>query len=1438
MHLTMTVIDTRHAGTAPRQVVVEAASGTRFGDVRSLLSNCVGVPDCGFRIEGRTVVDADVLGAAPLLQGALLTIARPDDPVPSRPGRGAVELRVAGGVGAGRVCRLGRGRHVLGRAASADVRLDDAGVSRSHAVMDVTAEGVTVRDLEPTNRSRLDGSELPREGARVSPGQRLTVGSTTLVLGQPDVRGGFHEVVDGEVHIHRPPRFRDGDSPAVVTFPGPPSRPDHQRLPLLASLAPVLVSAGLALALSSPTLLLFALLSPVMILGQWWSDRRAGRKSYRRLVRDHTAVIAQARTDLDRAAVADAARRHQRHPDLGVVEAVVRRRGTRLWERRPQDDDHLVVRVGTATQPAEVQVDGPVPEGPPRTAGLPVLVDLALCGIAGIAGRREHTLSVAGAIVAQAATWHTPRHLALYVLVDAEHHSADWRWATHLPHLSDDTLSGARVAAGAGDVARLVAGLRVLVDGRLSAAEARPRPDGRPCADLLVVLDGASAMRALPGIAELLRDGPRAGIVFVCIDRDITSLPAETKVSLDVCATGEEAILREDGRTIPEVVPDLPSPGWLEGMSRAMAPFVDATPETGQAALPRVVSFVDLHRAAGLDPTTAEGVVRSWARSTGRPVTLLGRTSDGPLTVDLSVDGPHVLIGGTTGSGKSELLQALVTGLAVTNRPDELTFVLVDYKGGSAFSHCARLPHTVGLVTDLDAHLTGRALTSLDAEMKRRERLFAQASVRDLDDYRRAASVCRELPPLARLVIVVDEFKALADEFPDFITGLVRVAALGRSLGLHLVLATQRPAGIVSADMRANVACRIALRVRDRADSEDVVDAADAASIDPRTPGRACLRAGDRGLSTVQTAYLGRPMSQAADPRDRGRVVVRDLSVPALAPHDEPGRDAPERPTELHTVVAAAIAAARLLDLDPATPPWLPPLPTAVSVADLRAAIGSSGPVDAGGAPLGLVDVPAQQRRELFYWRHEELGHLGIAGGPRSGRSTALVTLALGIADTAAARDMHVHVLQGATGPCAELARLHCVGTVTDAGDPGLSRRLISRLLRLVDREETGPVRTVVLVDGWESLEESLSGIDHGAPVDDLHRLLRDGPAAGVRFAVTGGRAILSGRLPGLLEHRLVLPMPDPLDLTLAGVSPSLAATPRPPGRAVDLQTGRELQLALPGAGDPDEAAADAVARATGPDGSSANGESCSSLAQWRTPWRITALPERVAVDAMPANTADLWLGLGGDDAAPVSLPLGRGRGRVLVAGPHRSGRSSALATLGEGLVGQGRHVATVCPRPSPLSSWTVARGCLQLTQLDADQLVAARRADPDLCVLVDDGELVDGSPVERALLEMARLVDTTDGVIVLAAELTRANGSFRGLVPEVSRDGVGVLLGAGSPADGDVLGVRLQPDTVRRPGRGHLVVDGLATALQVALLDLQPQLPAPSRDATRARAC
>ena len=230
--------------------------------------------------------------------------------------------------------------------------------------------------------------------------------------------------------------------------------------------------------------------------------------------------------------------------------------------------------------------------------------------------------------------------------------------------------------------------------------------------------------------------------------------------------------------------------------------------------------------------------------------------ADGPVVVDLAVDGPHALVAGTTGAGKSELLQTLVCSLALANRPDELTFLLVDYKGGAAFRGCAGLPHVVGVVTDLDGHLTTRALTSLTAELRRRERLLAAEGASSLEAYQRLRANQPALSAVPRLVIVIDEFRVLAEELPDFVHGLVRLAAVGRSLGVHLVLATQRPGGIVSADIRANVSLRIALRVRDRTDSVDVLDAPDAASIDASTPGRASLRGATTPLTRFQSARV------------------------------------------------------------------------------------------------------------------------------------------------------------------------------------------------------------------------------------------------------------------------------------------------------------------------------------------------------------------------------------------------------------------------------------------------------------------------------------------------------------------------------------------------------------------------------------------------------
>jgi len=387
---------------------------------------------------------------------------------------------------------------------------------------------------------------------------------------------------------------------------------------------------------------------------------------------------------------------------------------------------------------------------------------------------------------------------------------------------------------------------------------------------------------------------PPAGVYFVCLDDTPGQLPVEAQaaVRLGSPTAATSTVLVTGDAPLQAVVADRVSARWAERFARALAPLRDATPAGDGSGLPESARLLDILDPQPGDPVDAESLAERWRRRPRSTSAVLGVGADGVYAVDLAGDGPDVLVGGTTGSGKSELLQTLIASLALANRPDQLSFVLVDYKGGAAFQGCADLPHTVGLVTDLDPHLTERALTSLTAELQRRERLLRARRAKDLDDYEALAGPADAVIP--RLVLVIDEFRVLAEELPAFLGGIVRIAALGRSLGVHLVLATQRPAGIVSADIKANVNLRIALRVRDRSDSQDVVDAPDAAAISARTPGRGLARSGAGRLTAPDgsACCCNRQVSPTGTCSDCGSETGTG-SEPTCpgGPAREPGRD-------------------------------------------------------------------------------------------------------------------------------------------------------------------------------------------------------------------------------------------------------------------------------------------------------------------------------------------------------------------------------------------------------------------------------------------------------------------------------------------------------------------------------------------------------------------
>ena len=1401
-------------------LLVTAATCTRLGEVRRRLLEAAGAEPTATLSVGRAVGDVEVVGRPPLLDTAVLTVSQAGD-VATRPARatGVLELHVTAGPDAGQVHPLTPGRHALGRSPTSSVTVVDNDVSRTHAWLDVTPPGVRVSDAGSTNGTSIDGRQVDEHGSLLPLGSELRVGSSVLVLRLPEWRRAAVTVTGrGTLDVNRPPRARLPIVDVRVDLPLEPEKPQPSPFPLLAVVLPVLVSIPLAL-LWSPFALLFGLTTPVMMLANLLSDRRSGRRRYRSELDAHGEALSLARARTDSALVDERRRRQEQAPDAATVLTAVASPTPRLWERRPGDDDFLSLRLGCGTVSSRVTEACPGAGGTdPRAVPLndaPVTVSLPRVGAVGVAGARSDVDALVRHLVAQVAGLHSPQDVRVAVLA-TDSALERWAWARWLPHARCPLTDDALVATDVPSVAHVAGRLRHLLQEREAADAAHRVPVRRTC--LVVVLDAGADVGNVPGVAELLAHGPAVGIHTVAIGAARCELPGDAGATVEVTGeAGGELLVHAPGADAVTVRADLVSLSWAERFARCIGPLRDGSRPAGEGGVPEVCHLLEvLERSCGTDPLDASAVVDRWQNHPRCTSAVLGEHAGGVYAPDLVRDGPHVLVGGTTGAGKSELLQSLIAGLALVNRPDELAFLLIDYKGGAAFGECAELPHAVGLVTDLDEHLTRRTLTSLAAEIRRREQVLRDAGVKDLDDYQRLVDVER----LPRLVIVVDEFRVLAEELPDFVSGLVRLAAVGRSLGLHLVLATQRPSGAVSPEIRANVNLRIALRMRDAGDSVDVVDSPSAATIDPRRPGRALARSGPDELVELQVARI----AGCGAGREPTEVTVQPLGWQTSPTAASP--DAADGPTDLARLVATLRRAAEVVGAAP-RPPWLPPLPSVLHADEVIALSPGTSPPTA--LAIGLVDEPELMRRRPLVLDPSADGALAVAGANRSGRTGVLLALGAAVARTSP-DDLHLYVL-GAGPELTALTRLPHTGAVVRRAETERAARALRRIADEVsERRERGSgdrASVLVLVDGWDALQRELEDVDGGVPVEHLLHVLREGGSVGVMAVVTGDRTLLTGRVAGLFGARLLLRPADPTDLLLAGVHAKDAPTMMPAGRGLLLTAGDpvEVQVCL----------ADPVPD-TSPD---RHGDASPR----RPPFLVPPVPERVAlVDVLedPRRAADeVLLGVGGDEVVPLGLQADECRALV-VAGPPGSGRSATLAVLAVGLLAAGRRVVLVRTRPSP--AHRLVPDEVEVVDADDPDALAAvlspvAEAGP-VTVLVDDAEAVEGTSTEALLLAHLR---APGGGVVVAGGAAELGARFRGLAAELRRARTGVLLSPTGYADGDVLGVTVPRVRTLRPGRGHLVRAGAVQQLQVATVEApDPRredrpVPAPRRTARHA---
>jgi S-DNA-T family DNA segregation ATPase FtsK/SpoIIIE len=1354
--------------TGPVDVDVDAPDDAALAAVAPALAAALGrtaddLWSGSDQLPGSTPLTAPALG-----HGARLGLGRPG-PRESGPAASALEVHVTGGPEAGRALGLSRGRLVVGRGAACGLSLDDADVSRRHAVLEVGDGAITVADLGSANGSRLGSEVLGPEPRPWPPGVPLQVGASTLHLA--GTAGGAlpsRAVHGGRTVLAPQHRLTAPRIPVDVPFPAEPGQPVRRRLGWVAVALPAVGGVAMAWVLSAPHFLFFALLSPLVALATWGSDRWSGRRGSRREAAEHALENGAAHARLIAAVAADGTAARAAAPDAATLAAAARRRSEPLWQRRRADPDALVVRVGTgpaSTRVSRLDADGR--RSPVTAPDLPVTVDLRSTGVLGLVGPRPLVQAVAATLLVQLTGLHPPGDVRLALLTRPED-VGSWVWARWLPHLSPQAVH----CDPAGDEE---------LHRELDRWVAAQRAGGGPAVAgwLVVVVDRALS----PATAALLADAAPAGVLGVCLGATVHELPVPAGAVITVHGeTGTSAALsRRDAQVQDVTTLDLVPAATAALFARRLAPL---TVPRGAAELPVAVRLTDL--VGSPSAPVGAGPVR-WSRTRTRLGAAIGRSATGVVEVDLCAQGPHALVAGTTGSGKSELLQTLVAGLAANHPPDRCTFLLVDYKGGAAFAEAALLPHTVGLVTDLDPQTTTRALRSLGAELARREQLLADHDVRDL-------TALPEAVPLARLVIVVDEFATLAEELPGFVSGLVGIAQRGRSLGVHLVLATQRPAGVVSPEIRANCTLRICLRTTDEADSRDVLGTPVAAHLPVELPGRAHLRCGTDSPTLFQVARVS--TSAVAPVVTAPRVRRRGWPAP---PDSPPSARTGDGETDLAALVTSLGAAAAQQHIAPPHRPWRPPLPDRLTAADLAERTGPADGSARGVLRLGLVDRPDQQAQEVLTLDLADGGTWLAVGGPRSGRTGLLQTVLATATGALPPSELQVHVLDHGGGAlAAEAGALLHAGTTVGRDDALRAVRLVRRLEEEVARRralgaDAAPTHLVLLVDGLESVCALLDESDPALGAAALLRLARDGTAVGLTCVCTADRAVPGGRLAAVATRRLVLPLPDRADYAVAGVPARAVPVHLPPGRALVGADGLECQLVLP----PQELhpAADPVG------------------ARPATGVRIPPLPAQAWLPRSPEPGHDgdaalppaLWLpvGPGGDDGAVMGVDLRRSGG-LLVAGPGGSGRTTALTAF----VGHWHAAGVPVLRIDPAAGPITAPGS-SAVQDWADALGEG----PGVIVVDDLIALPD--PVADLLTVLCRPGRSL--VLVGAGAPAELAATFRGPAMALRRARTGLLLRPG-PGDADVLGIRLPRTPVAdRPGSGWLVLAGIAQRVQVA---------------------
>ncbi|EFU84239.1 type VII secretion protein EssC [Staphylococcus lugdunensis M23590] len=956
---------------------------------------------------------------------------------------------------------------------------------------------------------------------------------------------------------HRSPRIIHREPTDTIKIERPPQPIQKNNSMIWRSIIPPLVMIALTVViflvrpLGVYILMMIGMSTVTIIFGitTYFSEKKKYKEEVKKREKDYKAYLDEKSTAINHAIKDQRFSLNFHYPTLAEIKEIVDSKAPRIYEKSPQHHDYLYYKLGIADIQKSFKVDYSEEEFNQRRDELfddakrlyefyenveqaPLTNDLTHGPIAYI-GTRRLILEELEKMMLQLATFHSYHDLE-FLLVTREDEYKKLNWSRWLPHTTLKALNIRGFVYNQRTRDQILTSIYSMIKERIQTVRERSRSNEQIIfkPNLVFIITDMSLIIDHVILEYVNQDLSDYGISLIFVEDVIESLPEHVETIIDIKSHTEgELIMKEKELVKTPFVPESMEGIDKEYIARRIANLNHV--EHMKNAIPDSITFLQMYQVKDVDQLS---IVQRWQqnetfKTMAVPLGVRGQDDILELNLHEKAHGPHGLIAGTTGSGKSEIIQSYILSLAVNFHPHEVAFLLIDYKGGGMANLFKNLKHLVGTITNLDGDEAMRALESIKAELRKRQRLFGEFDVNHINQYHKLFKEGVATEPMPHLFLISDEFAELKSEQPDFMKELVSTARIGRSLGIHLILATQKPSGVVDDQIWSNSKFKLALKVQDRQDSNEILKTPDAADI--TLPGRAYLQVGNNEIYELfQSAWSGAVYDteeNVIETEDKTIYAINEYGQLQAINKDLSGlTDAEAQPTqtELEAVIAHIEEITERLNITEVKRPWLPPLPENVYQDELMTtdfkALWSDQPGDVE-LTLGLKDVPEEQFQGPLTLKLKASGHIALIGSPGYGRTTFLHNIIFDIARHFRPDQAHMYLFDFGTNglmPVSDIPHVADLFTIDqeDKITKALKRinELVSERKRLLSqqrvvnieqykRETQDNVPNVfIMIDNYDAVKESPL---MEAYEDMMMKVTREGLALGIYIILTGSRS-------------------------------------------------------------------------------------------------------------------------------------------------------------------------------------------------------------------------------------------------------------------------------------------------------------------------------------------